>query len=227
MFFYDPTYLLLIPALILAVYAQYRVRSTYAKYAQTTASSGMTGADAARTILRQNGMGDVAVEEIEGELTDNYDPRTKILRLSSGVYNGTSLSALGVAAHETGHAMQDAKAYAPLKFRTAFFPVASIGSMAAFPLFLVGILFRFPPLMDLGILFFTAALAFQLITLPVEYNASNRALVLLTNAGVFTPAEVPIAKKVLRAAGLTYVAAAATALLQLVQLLVLRGRSRD
>ena len=227
MFFYDPTFLLLIPAMILAVYAQFRVRSTYNRFGQTCAACGLTGAQAAEAILRRQGISDVGVEEVPGSLTDHYDPRTRTVRLSSGVYNGTSLAALGVAAHEVGHAIQDSKEYMPLKFRTAFFPVASFGSTAAFPLFLLGLLFMLPPLMDIGIIFFTAALAFQVITLPVEYNASNRALALLADTGVFTASEVPAAKKVLRAAGLTYVAAAATALLQLMQLLILRGRSRD
>ena len=222
----DPTFVLLIPALILAVYAQFKVRSTYQRFEKTGAASGLTGAEAARKILRYKAIDNVGVEEVEGNLTDHYDPRTKVVSLSSGVYNGTSLAALGVAAHETGHAMQDAKEYTPLKLRTTFFPVASIGSTAAFPLFFIGLLFRFPALMDLGIIFFTAAVVFQVITLPVEFNATNRALALLTDSGVFVPTEVPSARKVLRAAGLTYVAAAAMSLLQLLRLVLLR-QSRD
>ncbi len=224
--FFDPTFVLLIPAIVIALYAQHRVRSTYKEFQNVYARSGLTGAQAARKILDKNGMQDVAVEEVAGELSDHYDPRAKIVRLSSGVYNGTNLSALGVAAHETGHALQDSVSYVPLKFRTAIFPVANIGTMAAFPLFLIGLLFSLPPLMDLGILFFVAALVFQLVTLPVEYNASNRAFGLLTNAGVFTPEEIPAARKVLRAAGLTYVAAATMSLLQLIRLLILR-QQRD
>ncbi len=224
--FFDPTFVLLIPAIVIALYAQHRVRSTYKAFENVHARSGLTGAQAARKILDKNGMQDVAVEEVAGELSDHYDPRAKIVRLSSGVYNGTNLSALGVAAHETGHALQDSISYVPLKFRTMIFPVANIGTMAAFPLFLIGLLFSLPPLMDLGILFFVAALVFQLVTLPVEYNASNRAFGLLTNAGVFTPEEIPAARKVLRAAGLTYVAAATMSLLQLIRLLILR-QQRD
>ncbi len=224
--FYDPTFLLLIPALVLAMYAQFKIRSTYARYDKVSAQSGMTGAEAARQILRHEGIHDVQVEEVEGFLSDHYDPRTRVVRLSGGVYRGTSLAAVGVAAHETGHAIQHARAYMPLRLRTAFFPMANIGTMAAFPLFLLGMFMSFPVLMDIGIIFFTAAVIFQFVTLPVEYNASTRALALLTDAGVCTRDEVPAASRVLRAAGLTYMAAAAMALLQLIRLIMLRD-SRD
>jgi len=221
--YFDSTFLLLIPAFIFALYAQIKVKSTYARYAQVNAQSGLTGAEAARKILRAN-RADVDVEQIEGELTDHYDPRAKVLRLSTDVYNGTSLAAIGVAAHEAGHAMQDAQEYMPLKIRNGFLlPVANIGSFAAWPLFILGLLFSLPVLMDIGIIFFTGAVVFQLLNLPVEYNASSRAIALLTSTGVVSVDESRDAKKVLNAAGLTYLAAAAMAILQLIRLIVLRN----
>ncbi|HRZ86607.1 MAG TPA: zinc metallopeptidase [bacterium] len=221
---FDSTFLLLIPAMLFAVYAQFKVKSTYARYGNVNARSGMTGAEAARKILDANRASEVEIEQIEGTLTDHYDPRSKVLRLSADVYNGTSLAAIGVAAHEAGHAMQDAQEYLPLKMRNGFLlPVANIGSIAAWPLFLLGLLFSIPMLMDLGIIFFTAAVVFQVMNLPVEYNASGRAIALLTSTGVVTAEESKDAKKVLNAAGLTYLAAAAMALLQLIRLIILRG----
>lgn len=229
MYFGDTTFLMLIPALILALFAQAKVKSTYARYARIPASTRMTGAEAARSLLDSGGAGDVAVEKIAGQLTDNYDPRKKVLRLSEGVYDGRSLAALGIAAHETGHALQHRSHYAPLQFRNGFFPVANLGSTLAFPLFFIGLLTsrRGPsPLMDIGILLFAAAVLFSVVTLPVEFNASRRAVVLLQERGLLNSQEISGARKVLSAAALTYVAATAMAVLQLVRLLLIRG-SRD
>lgn len=230
MFFwgYDPTWFLLIPALILALWAQSKVSSTFARYSRVRSRRGMTGAQVARALLNEAGLPDVGVEPIGGNLTDHYDPRQRVVRLSQGVYQSDSLAALGVAAHETGHAIQHARGYAPLGFRNSLFPVANLGSTLAFPLFLVGFFFGRSGLwlMDLGILLFTAALVFQIVTLPVELNASRRAVALLEGGGYLAPEETDGAWRVLSAAAWTYVAAALMALLQLVRLLVLRG-SRD
>ena len=177
-FWYDPTYLLLIPALLFAFYAQSKVSGTFQRYLRVYASSGLTGAQVARRLLDSNGLYDVAVEQVGGHLTDHYDPRRKVLRLSPAVYSGTSVAALGVAAHETGHAVQHAQNYVPLGIRNNLFPVASIGSQMAFPLFVLGLFFQWDTLMLVGIWFFIAALAFQIVTLPVEFNASRRAIAL-------------------------------------------------
>ena len=219
----------MIPAIILALYAQARVKGTYARYSRIMAQSGLTGAEAARSLLNTGGAGDVPVERIAGQLTDNYDPRKKVLRLSEGVYDGRSLAALGIAAHETGHALQHHNHYAPLQFRNGFFPVANIGSSLAFPLFFIGLLTssRGPSvLMDIGILLFTAAVLFSVVTLPVEFNASKRAVHILETQGLLNGQEIAGARKVLSAAALTYVAATATAILWLVRMLIIRG-SRD
>lgn len=227
MFFYDPTFILLIPALLFALYAQSKVNGTFQRYLRVYASSGMTGAEVARRILDSNGLYDVAVERIHGHLTDHYDPRQRVLRLSQAVYGGTSVAALGVAAHEAGHALQHANNYVPLGIRNNLFPVANIGSQMAFPLFFMGLIFRWDTLMLVGIWFFIAALAFQLVTLPVEFNASRRAIAQLSSGGYITQSEIPHAKKVLDAAALTYIAATAMALSQLYRLLVLRNSRRD
>jgi Zn-dependent membrane protease YugP len=229
MYFGDATFILLIPAIILALYAQVRVKGTYARYSRVIAQSGLTGAEAARSLLNTGGAGDVAVERIEGQLTDNYDPRKKVLRLSGGVYDGRSLAALGIAAHETGHALQHHNHYAPLQFRNGFFPVANLGSTLAFPLFFIGLLTSsWGPsiLMDIGILLFTAAVLFSVVTLPVEFNASKRAINILQTQGLLNGQEIAGARKVLSAAALTYVAATTMALLQLVRMLMIRN-SRD
>jgi uncharacterized protein len=229
MYFGDTTFFLLIPAVILALYAQARVKGTYARYSKVMAQSGMTGAEAARTLLNSGGAGYVPVERIAGQLTDNYDPRKKVLRLSEGVHDGRSLAALGIAAHETGHALQHHNRYAPLQFRNGFFPVANIGSTLAFPLFFIGLLTssRGPSiLMDIGILLFAAAVLFSVVTLPVEFNASKRAVHILETQGLLNGQEIAGARKVLSAAALTYVAATAMAILQLVRFLMIRG-SRD
>jgi len=223
MFFWDPTFLLLIPALILAIYAQIKVKGTYNKYGQIHNNRGMTGNQAAIELLRMNGIGDVEVEETEGTLSDHYDPRVKKVRLSRANYQGTSLSALAVAAHEVGHVIQHAKGYFPLQLRHMILPVTNFGSWIAFPLFIFGFFLQTPFLMDLGILLYGAVVVFHVITLPVEYNASNRALLQLESHGFLTTQEVGGAKKVLSAAALTYVAATAVALMHLIRLLILRG----
>lgn len=224
--FYDPTFILVLPALLLAMYAQFKVKSTFSRYLQERSQAGLTGAQVAREILNANGLHNVSVERIGGQLTDHYDPRSGTVRLSSHVYDGTSVAAVGVAAHEVGHAVQHSRGYVPLGLRTSLFPVASIGSQMAFPLFMLGFLFSVDMLMLVGIWFFIAALGFQLITLPVEFNASKRALAALQSGGYLSKAEVPKAKAVLSAAALTYVAAVAVAASQLIRLLFLRGQRR-
>jgi hypothetical protein len=227
--FWDYTFILLIPPLILALYAQQKVKGTYKRYAQVFSASRITGAEAARTLLNQGGAGHIPVEKIQGELTDNYDPRKKILRLSAGVYDSSSLAALGIAAHETGHVLQHHSGYAPLHFRTAIYPVASIGSTLAFPLFIAGFIFSGRSsniLMNIGILLFTGAVFFSVITLPVEFNASKRAVALLQERGFLNQKEISGARAVLSAAALTYVAATAMAVVQLLRLILLRS-SRD
>ena len=228
---FDPTMILLLPALAFAFWAQWKVKSTYQKFAQVPAANGMTGRDMARAIMQRNAVTDVTIEEVGGQLSDHYDPGARTVRLSSDIYEGNSIASIAVAAHEVGHVLQHHNGYLPLNMRTSFAPVAGIGSSMAMPLFLVGIFFfRGNPfgnvLMDIGILFFSAAVLFQLITLPVEFDASRRALVQLTESGAVMPQEVAGAKQVLDAAALTYVAAAAMAALQLVRLLLLRNSRR-
>ncbi|MCK6623183.1 MAG: zinc metallopeptidase [Calditrichaceae bacterium] len=225
--FLDPTFLLLIPALALAFFAQIRVRSAFKKYSQIPNRRGMTGYQAARRILEMNNLHDVNVEEVPGTLSDHYDPRDRTVRLSTDNYRGASLAALSVAAHEVGHAIQHATGYSPLKIRHSILPVTNLGSWAAFPLFMIGFLFRSPLMMDLGILFFAGVVLFHLVTLPVEFNASSRAIKQLAGGGYITTEEAGGAKSVLNAAALTYVAAAAVSAMHLVRLLMLRGMSRE
>ncbi|MFA6170005.1 MAG: zinc metallopeptidase [Candidatus Margulisiibacteriota bacterium] len=222
--YFDWTFILLLPAMALALYAQFKVKSTFAKYAEVPSQKGLTGAAAARGILDGNGLGAIKVEETPGELTDHYDPRAKTLRLSESVYASTSVAALGVAAHEAGHAVQDAKSYSPLKLRNGMLPISNLGTTLSFPLFFLGIFLSYKPLMDLGIMFFSVAVFFAVVTLPVEFDASNRAIKVLADGGYLTEAEVPMARAVLNAAALTYVAAAAMAVLNLVRLLALRNQ---
>ena len=224
MFFFGPSFFLLIPAVIFALWTQAKMKNTYARYSRVVSTRGLTGADVARLLLDSYNLGNVPVEKIVGNLTDHYDPRKRKLRLSTGVYGSDSLAALGIAAHETGHAIQHQARYLPMDVRQAIFPVASFGSTLAFPLFLIGFLFRTPFLMNIGILFFIGALLFQVVTLPVEFDASRRALVVLENRSYITPQEKEGVKKVLNAAALTYVAATAMAVMQLIRLLILRGR---
>jgi Zn-dependent membrane protease YugP len=211
MFFFDPTFILLIPAVILAFYAQAKVRGTYERFSRVPSSRGFTGEKVARQLLNMRGLGDIEVEETKGMLSDHYDPRKRVLRLSSGVYESNSVAALGIAAHETGHALQHADAYGPLMLRSNLVPVANIGTWVAFPLFLIGFFIGKSTgtlLMDIGIIFFSGAVALSLITLPVEFNASSRALVLLREGGYLSEQELPHARAVF------------------VRLLILRG-SRD
>lgn len=219
--FWDPTYLILIPGLIFALYAQGKVKSTFARYSRVASSSGLTGADVAERLLRGKGINDVRIERTGNTLGDHYDPRGKVLRLSPEVYGSNSLAALGVAAHETGHAIQHQEGYFPLHLRSSLVPVANFGSAAAFPILFIGILFSSKFLINIGIYAFTAVVLFQLVTLPVEFNASARAVSLLEGSGFISGREVVPTKKVLGAAALTYLAGALTALLSLLRLLLL------
>ncbi len=222
--YFDPLYLLMIaPALLLSVYAQMRVKSAFEKYSRVPNRQGLTGAEAARRILDAAGLLTVRIEVTQGFLGDHYDPRTRVLRLSPDVYGKPTLAAVGVAAHEAGHALQHAKGYAPLQLRSALVPVAQIGSQLAWPLLLFGFLLQTLALVKVGVVLFAGAVAFQLVTLPVEFNASRRALVALQGAGVLAPDELPGARQVLSAAALTYVAAAVTAVLQLLYFLMRSG----
>ena len=229
-FYYDPTYILVLPAFIFALYAQTRVQSAFTRGMNIRSHAGVTGAQVASRLLADRGV-DVSVEQIGRPMGDHCDPRTGVVRLSPQVYGGTSIAALAVAAHETGHAMQHSEGYAPLSVREAILPVASFGSTAALPLFILVMILGSPQisrfLMTLGIWLFAGAVAFQIVTLPVEYNASRRALAMLADGGYITDVEAPQVKNVLNAAALTYVAAAAVALTQLLRLLVLRGSRRD
>jgi Zn-dependent membrane protease YugP len=229
MFFWDYTFFLLIPPLLLAFYAQAKVKNTYTKYSRVFASSGISGARMAQEILNLGGASDVKIERTPGKLSDHYDPRKRALRLSEGVYASDSISALGIAAHEAGHALQHHTGYAPLHLRNAIYPVASIGSTLAFPLFFIGFLFssKGPSiLMDIGILLFTGAVVFSVLTLPVEFNASKRAVALLGERGYLRGPELDGARRVLSAAALTYVASTAMAAMQLLRMFLLRS-SRD
>lgn len=224
---YDPYFLPIILALVFSFWAQWKVKSTYARYSKVPAQSGLSAADVARKILDQHGLKEVPVKQIAGELTDNYDPRTKELNLSAGVYNSSSIAALGIAAHEAGHAIQHTSVYLPLKVRNAIFPAANLGSNLAIPFFFVGLLLSFPPLMTLGIWFFVFAVAFSVVTLPVEFNASSRAINILEEHNFLTAGDLLGARKVLSAAAMTYLAASLMALLQLLRLLFLRNSSRE
>lgn len=227
-YYFDPTYFLLIIGMILSMAASARVKSTFSIYSRVRSASGLTGAEAARRILHMAEITDVTVVPISGSLTDHYDPRNKQLALSQDVYDRTSVAAIGVAAHECGHAIQDAQNYVPLNLRSAIVPVANIGSTLSWPLFLAGLILSIRPLLTLGILLFSFAVLFQLVTLPVEFNASARALKMLGSSGMLGTDEVKSAKKVLTAAALTYVAALASSILQLLRLIILAGgRDRD
>ena len=230
-YYFDPTYILIIIAAIISLIAQWRVNSAFSKYSREASMSGMTGAQAARMILQSNGINDVSVQRISGKLTDHYNPSTKVLNLSESVYGSTSVAAIGVAAHECGHAIQHARGYFPLSLRTALVPVANIGSQLSWVFIIVGAILSFnQTLITIGIIMFSAAVLFQLVTLPVEFNASARALEQLESNGILYRDEVSQTRKVLSAAALTYVAAAATAILQLLRLIILfggRGRRDD
>jgi len=225
--FWDPTMIIVLPAILLALYAQLRVQSTYARYSRVPVSTGLTGAAAAQEILRRNGLANVQIERIDGMLSDHYDPRTRTLSLSSDVYDGASVAAVGVAAHETGHAIQHAREYAPLALRSAMVPTVQFGSWLAWPIFLLGYLFHSGTMLQLGILIFSAAVVFTVVTLPVEFDASARALRALREEGLVTADELRGVRSVLTAAALTYVAAAATAILELVRMLLLANRREE
>ena len=229
MFFHDATYILVLIGALLSMWASARVNTTYRKYAQVRSMSGLTGAEAARRILHGAGIYDVQVEHIGGNLTDHYDPRAKVLRLSDTVYGSPSVAAVGVAAHECGHAIQDHQSYAPLRNRGAFVPVANIGTKAALPIILLGLFLGSSyTLVQIGLLCFACGTLFQLITLPVEFNASARAVDILGNTHMLSEEELGHTKKVLSAAAMTYVAAAAASILSLLRLVLLfGGRRRD
>ena len=218
-FLFSPFFLV---PIILVGWAQMRVRSAFKKYSQVPSMARLSGAETARRILSEQGIYDVAVEETGGSLSDHYDPSSKVVRLSSDNFHGHHLAGLAVAAHEVGHAIQHANGYLPLNLRHAILPVANLGSSLGFPMVIGGMLFGFTGLIDIGILFFAGAVIFQLVTLPVEFNASSRAMAILSQ-GYLAGDEVSSAKKVLNAAAMTYVAAAATAVMQLVHLLLMRG----
>jgi len=222
--FLDGTIFILIPSIILTLYAQYKIKTTYLKYSKILAKNGLSGEETAERLLLQNNLSNIKIEPIEGSLSDHYDPRQKRLGLSKEIYYGKSIAAQGIVAHEIGHALQDAKNYFPLSLRSNLVPVTNIGSRMAIPLFLIGFIFSFPGLMDIGIIAFSLAVLFQVVTLPVEFNASKRAVGLLVNANIISDTEIVSVKKVLNAAALTYVAAASVAVFQLLRLIVLRNR---
>ncbi|MCT8976879.1 zinc metallopeptidase [Clostridium sp. CX1] len=224
--YFDSSFIILIPALIIAAWAQFKVSSTFEKYSKVGSSGGYTGAQVARILLDSYGLYDIPVELTPGRLSDHYDPTRRVMRLSEEVYYGNSVASIGVAAHETGHAIQHKERYAPLVIRNSIVPVANFGSNASWILFLLGMVFGLKGLVSIGILLFTAAVVFQIITLPVEFNASNRALKILESKGILYGSELGGAKSVLSAAAMTYVAAALTAVAQLLRLIFI-SRSDD
>lgn len=224
---FDPTYLLIIIGMLLSLAASAKLKSTFAVYRGRRSASGLTGVEAARRILNAAGITDVQIVPVSGSLTDHYDPRSKTVRLSEDIYGQTSLAAVGVAAHECGHAIQHHIDYAPLSIRSALVPVANFGSTLSWPLFFAGLIFSIQPLLTLGIVLFSFAVLFQLVTLPVEFNASSRALHMLESTGILSRDENSGARKVLRAAALTYVAALASSILQLLRLIILAGGRRS
>lgn len=226
--YFDPTYILVLIGVVISLLASAGVKSTFAKYSKVRAASGLTGAQAAERVLRSAGIYDVRIERTEGNLTDHYDPKGKTLRLSDSVYDNNSVAAIGVAAHECGHAIQDQQSYVPLRFRAAFVPVANIGASAAWPLIIIGLFLNGSEfLITLGIIMFSLAVLFHIITLPVEFNASKKAVAVLGDAGVLYGDELVKARKVLSAAAFTYIASAAAMVLQLLRLLLLFGKRRD
>ena len=226
-YYFDPTYILLVIGMVLSLAASAKVKGTFAKYSKVHSTSGLTGAEAAQQILHMAGITDVSVVAVAGSLTDHYDPKAKVLRLSDSVYGSRSVAAVGVAAHECGHAIQDDVDYVPLRFRSAFVPVANIGTQIAWPILLVGLLFaRSYLLIQIGLLCFFFGVLFQLITLPVEFNASARAVRILEETGMLDQEELKGTRKVLSAAAMTYVAAAAASILSMLRLILLFGGNR-
>ena len=229
-YYFDPTYMLVVIGVVICMIASARVNSVFSTYSRMRSHSGMTGKEAAERILRKNGIYDVRVIHIPGNLTDHYDPRNKTLGLSDTVYNSSSVAAVGVAAHECGHAVQHSVGYAPLSIRGALVPVANFGSALSWPLIIIGLFMggqMSSLLINLGILLFSAAVLFQIVTLPVEFNASRRAVRVLETLGMLYPDEIGAVKKVLGAAALTYVASAASMILQLLRLMIIGGRRDD
>ena len=226
--YWDPTYILVVIGAVISMIASANVKRSFQKNSRVYNQRGLRAEQVAEMILRSAGITDVSIRRVSGDLTDHYDPRNKQLALSQDVYDRTSVAAIGVAAHECGHAIQDAQNYVPLNLRSAIVPVANIGSTLSWPLFLAGLILSIRPLLTLGILLFSFAVLFQLVTLPVEFNASARALKMLGSSGMLGTDEVKSAKKVLTAAALTYVAALASSILQLLRLIILAGgRDRD
>ena len=227
--YFDPTYILVLIGVVISLWASAKVRSTYSKYSKVRSMSGLTGAQAAERILHSQGLYDVRIEHISGSLTDHYDPKNRVLRLSDAVYGSSSVAAIGVAAHECGHAVHDSEDYAPLRIRNSLVPVANFGTAAAWPIIVLGLIFGSSQfLVNLGILLFSLGVLFQLVTLPVEFNASGRAVQILGNTGILYGDEIGQTKKVLSSAALTYVAAAAASILSLLRLIILfGGRDRD
>ena len=226
-YYYDPTYILVLIGAVLSLWASATVKSTYNKYSRVYSYSGLTGAQAAAQILRQAGIYDVRIEHGSGNLTDHYDPKARVLRLSDSVYGSNSVAAIGVAAHECGHAIQDQEDYVPLRFRSAFVPVANLGTQVAFPILLLGVFLGSSHfLIQVGLLCFFFGVLFQLITLPVEFNASGRAVRILRETGMMSDDELSKTKKVLSAAAMTYVAAAAASILSMLRLIILFGGNR-
>ncbi len=227
MFYYDSTYILVLIAFGLSLFASFGVNATFSKYKKVKSSRRITGEEAARRILDMNGLSAVRVEHIGGNLTDHYDPTSNVIRLSDATFSDTSVAAIGVAAHEAGHAVQHATGYAPIKLRNSIVPIVNIGTNLSMPLFFVGLLFGLPYLTTIGIVLFSLALVFQLITLPVEFNASRRAISVLDSSNILDEDELKGSKKVLFAAAMTYVAAVAATALQLLRLFVIANRRRD
>ena len=224
--YYDPTVILVFIGLILTLIASAGVKGTFAKYSRIRCMAGYTGAQAAQEVLNRSGIYDVRIEHISGELTDHYDPRSKVLRLSDSTYGSNSVAAVCVAAHECGHAIQHQKGYGPLVLRSTLVPAANIGSSLSWPIFILGLIMGYEPLTMIGILLFGLAVLFQLVTLPVEFNASGRAIRILEGTGMLGSTEIKGAKKVLSAAAMTYVASLAASILQLLRLLILAGGNR-
>ncbi|MBE5950358.1 MAG: zinc metallopeptidase [Lachnospiraceae bacterium] len=226
-YYFDPTYFLVLIGVVLSLLASAKVKSTFARYSRERSRTGMTGEETAQRILSKAGIYDVRIQRVSGNLTDHYDPRNKTLNLSDSVYGSTSVAAIGVAAHECGHAIQHNRGYVPLKLRSAIAPAASFGATISWPLIVIGLLFGGSGLLvQIGILLFSLAVLFQLVTLPVEFNASGRAVELLSETGILYEEEVKKTKKVLSAAALTYVASAAASILQLLRLVLLFGNRR-
>ena len=226
-FFFDPTMIVLLPAILIAFYAQYKVKNTFNKYNEVQITSNLTGADAARKILTRNNLDNVEIKKTDGKLSDHYDPKNKTLNLSSDVYNNNSIAAVGVAAHEVGHAIQDKENYRPLSLRASLVPAANIGSSFGLPLAIFGFFIRADFLIMTGFVLFSAAFLFHLVTLPVEFNASNRAISNLKSTDLLTETEIKGAKKVLKAAAFTYVATTLVALANMLRILLLAGMGDD